>query len=58
MTLRTDGLAGAALIGLPALELMSGDFSAVWIDAGLSALGLLVLACIAALALQINRRTA
>ena len=44
MTLRTDALAGAALVGLPALELASRIVAPIWTSAALTALVLLLLA--------------
>jgi hypothetical protein len=46
MKLRTDALAGAVLVGLPALELVSGSVLTLWTRAAVSALGVLLLACV------------
>ena len=44
MTLRTDALAGAALVGLPALELAGHIVPPIWTSAALTALVLLLIA--------------
>jgi hypothetical protein len=57
MKLRTDALAGAVLVGLPALELVSGGLSALWARTALSALGVLLLACMVRLSFQHRKGT-
>ena len=57
MKLRTDALSGAALVGLPALELVGGNPSSIWATAALAFLGVLLLAGLAHTCVRKSGRT-